>query len=764
MAGNGATITTGWKPNVGGAELNVYIEPPAAGATETTATWTCYVNSIPGRKVYLNYYVHSDLESALYPQNSEWLVYTVPGSGTAAVYVQVAQWHLRVPARYAHEAAALVSGSVYINGSSNWDTAWVMSDSWQAPARPYPLPTDPTAFTASRISDYQVNIGWSTSASPTQPIHNCYVDRWDNVSNAWSTVASWPSVGTGTWGWSDTGVVPNRRYQYRVVNQNTSGYSNYVYSGFINTTPAYPSEVTTSRNGTTLTTTWRKNNTTADGVVFEVSHKAGTAAWAVKTSTLAGDQSSYTITGITLGIDHQVRVRAISGALTSGYGTGNVVSTASAPNAPTVTLAGSVFNLSNPFQVSWIHNPTDTTAQTAAQVRYREVNTATWTTIALGAVSSYNITGLANGKTYEIQVATKGDHASYGPFSASQLVVGSTPPTANITAPGATTTTSDLAVTFTYYDAEATVLTAWRIRLLQGTAVLLDETQNDTLASGSAKTVTWPSVLSTNNTVYTIEVSVKDSSGVWSAVATKTTTTNYPIPTKATLYSEFSPDTGSVRVRITNPTPVVGESVPVSQALQRLDNGVWGTILDNLSIAATTPGVVSADDPIPPLVAGVQYRVLTRSALGVVRVSDPTVVDANTDEQGWIYLNGGSGWGVLARLRVSPRIPETISRYKELYTFEGFQKALEFAGDEISVSVQLSGQVATYATDPLVQRRGTWPAFRDIAKLPAPICYRNPLGQKMFTSIGPVQVDHDADSGLTSISASLIEVDETDVL
>lgn len=75
-------------------------------------------------------------------------------------------------------------------------------------------PTAPSGASATRISDSQVNLAWSPN---TSVLDATYVERWDNVANAWQLIAT---LSPGSSGYQDGSTIANRRYQYRVYHSN----------------------------------------------------------------------------------------------------------------------------------------------------------------------------------------------------------------------------------------------------------------------------------------------------------------------------------------------------------------------------------------------------------------------------------------------------------------------------------------------------------------------------------------------------------------
>ena len=124
----------------------------------------------------------------------------------------------------------------------------------------------------------------------------------------------------------------------------------------------------------------------------------------------------------------------------------------------------------------------------------------------------------------------------------------------------------------------------------------------------------------------------------------------------------------------------------------------------------------------------------------------------------WVFVNGGDGFSTRARIKGNPAIEMTTGRPKVLHTFAGRTKPLEFIGKARSKVFKLNGDVAAFSDREA--ELSDWASFEDVADLPAPLCYRDPMGRRVFVSIGDdVSIGHDAKSKLAAVSCTLTEVD-----
>jgi len=597
-------------------------------------------------------------------------------------------------------------------------------------------PAAPTGATATYVSDAQINIAWTNVSLVAT---NVLLERQDYLGT-WSLIATLSST---TASYQDKSTVVDRRYAYRVRAVTYTAYSTYSTSATIATTPLAPTNAVAAKSGTNVTITWTNNALTSGNV--EIWHAAN-GVWdgAALSSSLTPTTASYTHAGANTAQTHQYRVRTKStpsNTVYSAYATTGTVTLLAAPLAPTISLNKTVYDAAlGQVTVTWVHNATDSTVQTAAEARVSVLGANTWTTdSALTTQTSKTFTTPVNGNSYEIQVRTKGDYASFGAWSASKIVVASAIPSATITAPGSTiTTTAKLTLTWTYYDAESTAQAAWQATLYKGTDLIESR-------SGISGTSYMFSTVLQNSSSYSVVLKVQDGSGLWSNNVTKAFSTNFVVPPVPVVDAEFDVERGLVHVNVATPAATGGQATPDHVDIYR----------DDVLIASGLATTVSTIDYIPAINAEPVYTAIAWSLLPTATTSSAVPVDTTSGE--WLYLNGGEGFAQLARIKGNAAVQASYGRQKVLHQFAGRTKPVEFIGTARNVSYKLSGQVAGFASKEA--ELGSWEAFEAVADLPAPIAYRDPLGRKVFVSIGDVSVSHDAKSNLATIDCELTVVD-----
>ena len=158
-------------------------------------------------------------------------------------------------------------------------------------------------------------------------------------------------------------------------------------------------------------------------------------------------------------------------------------------------------------------------------------------------------------------------------------------------------------------------------------------------------------------------------------------------------------------------------------------------------------------DPIAPL-EGVIYRVVSISAIP----STTETVHETAPYAGpcWIFLNAGPDFAHVAKLMIDPAISVSPRGVRVLQDFDGRPAAVEFTSAAQPAQLRLSGKVRDHG--PIEERRSSWRAWDALRQMTAPICYRDPLGRRLFVSVSMDDVGHDT-SMHVGVSATLTEVD-----
>lgn len=299
------------------------------------------------------------------------------------------------------------------------------------PKRPYGAPNAPSAVSVTRISDISQKVSWTNNATTARPWDRVRVQIDGAANDLWNGDVGTP--GGSSTSFTDTGnTVPNEKYKYRVRAEGPGGNSDpYVETSVIYTTPAAPTDATRT-DGTlpdqvvswTNTAGYAEYSTEIQRGIVDPSTDAVT--WTT-ISTVVADTTSYTDTAAQTSQKTRYRVRhrttaGVQGTLYSDYSneTTTTPGVVSAPNPPTglSPTGNALIAPAQPRVFTWVHNPTDSTAQTAYQIQWRVVGAGSWTVLGKIASTSASWTAPANtfpdNSTIEWQVRTWGAATSGG--------------------------------------------------------------------------------------------------------------------------------------------------------------------------------------------------------------------------------------------------------------------------------------------------------------------------------------------------------------
>lgn len=621
------------------------------------------------------------------------------------------------------------SVSVSLTGIAPISGTARVSGTWGTGRRPYSPANDVSNLSATRSSDSRQVVKWTNNATTAAPYHNIYVDRWDNVRNAWYNIANLSGSATS---YTDSSTLANRRYRYRVIPRNTAGNDgSHVYSNHLTTTQTPPNSVKATKSGSNIRLTWANRDTAADSV--EIWHASDGVWESSRMTLLSGTPTSWTHSSPDPGATHQYKLKAHSNEpnLWSGFGTSsNVVQLLTNPAAPTKLspASGARDALDSDLVLTWQHNSVDSSEQTGYDVRYR-LDSGAWVTLIDLASSIQRRTipagTLENGQVFEWQVRTYGDYdvaPAYSPWSTSAVIKLSSRPAVTVTGPETAVNSSRITAVWTFFDPEGMAQTAYRVRLESpdGTTVY-DRTLN-----GAATSLAIPETVADGGT-YTVYVSARDGDSMWSYESAQTFTVDYADPPTPTFDVSWDPEIGGVVVTIEHPDPAP-EEVPVASAeLWRSANGE-----DWALVAADLEPSTSVIDFIPALDAVNYYRVTSVSSLPSRRdsASRPII----TESKGWVFVNGGPGFAQVARIRDNVKTDYEVGRARARHHFAGRKYPMETAGEQRTQSIKLAARIGGGSST--VEE---WEAIADLA---APLCYRDGT-RRVFVGIDPVSSSYE---------------------
>ena len=667
-------------------------------------------------------------------------------------------WNVRVQTITVARSVGTVaiSGDLSSIGAIGEDTHLALSATLTVPSGPVRRPraaygfaitpdvaSAPTAFTLT----------WNADITSERPVTAWYIDRWDNVTRRWLE----PVVSTDATArsWVDTSVLPDREYEYRINALGVGGWSDMNYDPKVRTRPAAPTKVVATKNSNgSVTITWASSSTIATR--YRVWHCTNTVPDASALGTTSS--KSWTVANPGEAASHTWYVEAMCRPDEDNNSTylysapsaaSNAVGGPAAPFAPAINYPiGVAIDAASPLTVTATHRPGDGRPTTAYEVRYRELvapgqTIPAWTTV--GKVTSGTLAHtFAAGtftvaKSYEWQMRNWATHADPSPWSASGTLLAGTVPTVSLTGPSSTITTDRVTATWSATYGSGATQATWVLVLRDSGNVPLAS------ASGSGAAVSAPvDYRLANNATYTLQLVVADTNGLVSTVATRTFSVSFVSPPSPAIQYAWNPDLGSVSLTLTN-TDAEGATCN-GNLLYRWDGSAW--VL--LASTGLNPTYV---DQIPMATPTNRYKVRTTTTVAAASEIEVTVPTPNSGD--WFWINYGPGWGSRARARYSPKTTSKVTRDATLHYFAGRTKPVSFSSDKFSRQVSVSCVVEEADT------LGNRAAWEGVATSGEPLCYRDPLGRRLFCSIDAASFSDETDD-TSSLSFSLDEVDHDD--
>ena len=354
------------------------------------------------------------------------------------------------------------------------------------------LPAAPTALTATAVSGTSINLAWTNNAPNATAI--LVQGSPDGV-----TFAQIASLSGSATSYSNTGLMVNTVYYYRVSAQNavgTSGFSNVAKATTLGV-PAAPTGLTaTPASTTSINLAWTNNATNATAVVVQSSPDGVTFT---QIASLAATATTYTNTGLTTNTLYYYRVGAQNATGTSGWSNTASATTQGVPAAPTALTATAASTTS--VNLAWTNNATNATAVLVES----SPNNVNFTQIAslAATVTSYTNTGLTSSTLYYYRVRAQ-NATGFSGYSntASTITLGVPAIPTGLTASSASATS---------------IVLTWTNAAINATAVLVESSVDNVtfaqIASLAATATTYTNTGLTTNTLHYYRVRAQNASG-----------------------------------------------------------------------------------------------------------------------------------------------------------------------------------------------------------------------------------------------------------
>lgn len=766
-------MTIQWSASSGYMSVGVelwYTGEPASGAVE----------------VYAQFWLRSDGYGHQYTAPTSWwgavgsgseqVAFSSPRGGTVYKDMGTSHWTEELsPDAERWIKVGYSLGPIWNGGHPSLE-AWL-----KLPARPAKPPTAPTFCEAYlRPDGKSVQVLWPLAkpADKDSPVKSYVVERWDayadNYSGPWLPrewhVIAWvDATGSDLVKFSivdDKAITENNRYWYRVsaspIIPTRVRYASDFYPG-----PASPTSVGVSTQPAAINSVRASKNAQGQiGVTWDISfpypEDATVEIWDgdTKVGEVRADADVWVHETADLQVPHTYYVYVKTDKLVSERSAAsNTIQVLQKPGIPDVT-APTAYTPVGAVTFGWAHNSLDETAQEAAEIRYQTVyteagnghragDTSAWTTVAVSGSEQEKTVDLPAG-TIAFQVRTKGQYREYSDWSPVRRSVVTYPPVVAL-APEATTldkSVFDGVLTVSHVRGSSTTIRSVVCELLSERRQAIEQIKGTAAALKAIPTFTRAELRFKarleNKAAYIVRVTLVDGYGLATTVE-RTYRVEYPTPPQPIVTAVWEEDEGDMFISIAAPAVPQGAKTPptVETRLERsIDGGAtWTIIADKLP-----PSTMYKDREC--LTNGTTvYRVTATSALPS---SSATVIEAVANSQA-VWLSAGPGYSRAVRLAWNPTTAVSMGLVnREVKHFAGRRLGVELSGTQRQRVVSISASLV----DASMRERA---AIEDLAYMPAPFMYRDPLGRVLYGSLSEVQLSR-AIGGVWAVSAKLTEV------
>lgn len=402
----------------------------------------------------------------------------------------------------------------------------------------------------------------------------------------------------------------------------------------------------------------------------------------------------------------------------------NVVSTLAKPNPPTNLNPNGGLAAVGPVALSWSHNPTDTTAQTAYELQYRPVGGA-WTKMTGTTAQSRAVTFSAPG-AYEFQVRTKGSFAEWSDWSAVASFTAVTQPLVSVSSPSDQWISPILKLVWVWSQAQGYPQSSWRVSLKDSGGATV-ETKS---GSGATLEYTFATRLEDSNQ-YSVLVEA------WAGdVAASPDTAMFEVvfvpPAQPVLFGDWDDTLGSHTVTIERGTPAGGvQPLPVRLDLESsVDGGAtWRSLVGEYALSGQTTitdweGLVHGET---------LYRGIAVAESGA---SAETVI-AIVAESWARWIGAGPSFTHPARLPYTPSTSVTSGRERSTEDYDGRPLPVAYSGEHLQRKLSAGGRLFDGSEDSTSRE-----ALEALSQMEGPVfLHRDPDGNHIYGVISDLSVD-----------------------
>lgn len=730
-ASHSRSVSTGRRPYSRPATpSNVTVSQPSAG--QFRVTWKR--NATTGAP-YSNVYVERSRNGGSWSQVAKL-------SGGATSYTDTST---AANSTYRYRVRAQNSA-----GYSGYGTTGTSSTKPDAPATP-------TGASVTRSSDTRQIIRWTNKPTAAAPYASVLVERSRN-GGAWGQIAT---VKGDASSYTDAGTRYNDYYRYRVRARNAGGFSGYATTGQVTTTPAKPPAPKATKRGATIVVDTGTNLPRATNrieIFDSVNGAAPVLVGAVAAKTGVNTRWTHQNPDTTKTHAYTVRSRGGSTSDAAGYIWGpqsdrsNTVQLLTAPAAPKLKESAAAlipYGEQDTARLGWSHESIDTTEQNAYELRvdtgdgYRSLGKQE------SDADSYDldITEFFPPATIRWQVRTWGEHANASPWSPVGVIDIKHAPAIAIIEPadGGEVNTSTVPVTVEFETDETTEPQRWEAYLVDTS----DDANELWRSTGRAGTVIELPEIETPRQ-YKLAVRVRDTAGMWSSWVESWFTIRFlPPPAPVVDSVDWDIGAGAVHLSITAAEPGAGEDATDSFDVYRVEETPAGTVRIPVLRGVTPEEAGLISDALPPLNTFVMYEVRARTQYGATASVTETV---ETPARGWCYVNGGAGFGEVARIRDNLSTDYTRGVVKQLHQFAGRRYPVEYQGNARTLKIGMAGRLGGGSS--------TLDEWWNVVEATPPLCFRDAT-LKAFVAAGEVSTSYTRVTREISVDFEGVDYDES---